>query len=226
MSLVVLNVDKKLTSLEVSKMVGKTHSNLMKDIRTYVKQLAEVKIHSGDFFKENTYLDANNQTRPSFNITKKGCELVANKLTGAKGIQFTALYVNRFNEMEEVQKPKTQTDLLKLAVGSITEIDSRVTELEENQSLSPGDYGYISRIVNQKVRQVIAERQLNPNKKQRQLLYKELNSEIKKVTGTPTRSQLRQRHFELVTKFVNDWQPSSAALVIYKQLELLEGEAE
>ena len=157
--------------------------------------------------------------------------MVSNKLTGAKGVQFTAKYVSRFNKMENhikqvetIQKPVTQTELLKMTAGSLIEMDTRVTELEENAPLSPGDYSYISRIVNQKVRQVIGERQLKPNKKQRQLLYKELNSEVKKITGTPTRSQLRQRHFEIVTAFVRDWQPSNAALVVYQQLELTESE--
>lgn len=120
------------------------------------------------------------------------------------------------------QVPTDPMSALKLMFDATSQIDTRVTELEENAPLSPGDYGYISRIVNQKVRQVIGERKLNPNKKQRQLLYKELNSEVKKITGTPTRSQLRQRHFEIVTDFVRDWQPSNAALVIYKQLELVE----
>lgn len=122
------------------------------------------------------------------------------------------------------QVPTDPMSALKLMFDATSQIDSRVTELEENAPLSPGDYGYISRIVNQKVRQVIGERQLNPNKKQRQLLYKELNGEVKKITGTPTRSQLRQRHFEIVTDFVRDWQPSNAALVVYQQLELTESE--
>lgn len=47
-----------LTSLEVAEMVGKDHNKLLRDIRTYVKQLAESKIGQGDFFTENTYKDA------------------------------------------------------------------------------------------------------------------------------------------------------------------------
>ena len=43
-----------ITSMEVAEMVGKKHSDLLKDIRRYVNQLAEGKIHSGDFFKEST----------------------------------------------------------------------------------------------------------------------------------------------------------------------------
>lgn len=49
---------------------------------------------------ESTYFDANNQSRPCYLVTKKGCEFIAHKLTGQKGTEFTARYINRFHEME------------------------------------------------------------------------------------------------------------------------------
>ncbi len=56
----------------------------------------------GDFFIENTYFDANNQQRPNYLITKKGCDMIANKTTGKKGVLFTAAYVTAFEEMRQV----------------------------------------------------------------------------------------------------------------------------
>ena len=88
-------------SREVAEMVGRTHAELLKSIRTYSEYLAEGEIPSGDFFIESTYLDSNNQQRPNFLITKKGCDMVANKLTGKKGTLFTAAYVNAFEEMNQ-----------------------------------------------------------------------------------------------------------------------------
>lgn len=89
-----------LNSREVAEMVDKTHSDLLKDIRRYVGQLAEGNIPLGDFFTESTYLDGNNQSRPCYLVTKKGCEFISHKLTGQKGTEFTARYINRFHEME------------------------------------------------------------------------------------------------------------------------------
>ena len=97
-----------LDSREVADMVGKEHSNLMKDIRRYIDQSAEVNIDLGDFFQNAVYSDANNQTRSCFSITRKGCEFIANKLTGVKGTEFTAKFINRFHAMEET----IQTGLL------------------------------------------------------------------------------------------------------------------
>ncbi|MFL2133052.1 phage antirepressor KilAC domain-containing protein [Desemzia sp. FAM 23990] len=89
-----------IDSREVAKMVGKEHSKLLRDIRNYADYLAEAKIGLGDFFLESSYYDANNQPRLCYLLTKQGCQMVANKLTGKKGVIFTALYVQRFNEME------------------------------------------------------------------------------------------------------------------------------
>ncbi|WP_414838449.1 phage regulatory protein/antirepressor Ant [Carnobacterium sp. TMP28] len=90
-----------IESREVAEMLGKEHSKLMRDIRGYSKDLAEANIGLGDFFVESAYQDANNQSRPCFLLTKQGCEMAANKLTGKKGTLFTARYVQKFNQMEQ-----------------------------------------------------------------------------------------------------------------------------
>lgn len=89
-----------ITSMEVAQMVGKKHYDLLKDIRKYTEQLDEGKISVVDFFTESTYIDGKGESRPCFMVTKKGCEFIAHKLTGQKGTEFTARYINRFHEME------------------------------------------------------------------------------------------------------------------------------
>ena len=96
--------NKTLTSMEVAEMVEKEHNKLLRDIRTYVEQLGEAKIGHTDFFLESSYKSAQNKDLPCFLITRKGCEFIANKLTGVKGTKFTASYINRFHEMERVIK--------------------------------------------------------------------------------------------------------------------------
>lgn len=102
-----IRINGTLESREVAEMVGKRHCDMLRDIDNYVRYMDEYterKIASSDFFIRSSYQDSTGRTIPCYLITKKGCELVANKLTGAKGVQFTALYVQRFNEMEQVQQ--------------------------------------------------------------------------------------------------------------------------
>lgn len=125
-----------IASMEVAQMVGKEHSKLLKDIRRYSEQLAEAKIGLGDFFKEGTYLDANNQSRPCFMVTKKGCEFIAHKLTGQKGTEFTARYINRFHEMESTICQK----LYETKATSLGEVASYTKEMDrrmEKQGTEP-----------------------------------------------------------------------------------------
>ena len=98
-----------ITSMEVAEMVGKQHKELLRDIRKYVEQLGKSKIALTegesnfcftDFFTESTYTTAQNKVMPCFLVTKKGCEFIAHKMTGQKGTEFTARYINRFHEME------------------------------------------------------------------------------------------------------------------------------
>ena len=98
-----------LDSREVAEMVEKNHKDLLRDIRGYIEimqeadEISQRKIAPSDFFIESTFENRGKQY-PCFLVTKKGCEFIANKLTGEKGTKFTALYVTRFNIMEEREK--------------------------------------------------------------------------------------------------------------------------
>lgn len=119
-----------ISSMEVAKMIEKDHKNLMRDIAKYTKYLEESNsdlgqlnfepssldgksnelkiepvengiINLNEFWVESSYINQQNRKMPCFKITKKGCEFIAHKCTGQKGVVFTARYINRFHELEE-----------------------------------------------------------------------------------------------------------------------------
>ena len=96
-----------LDSREVAEMVGMRHADLMRNIDHYIDVMGQnAKLRSDDFFIKQTYTAGTGKQYKRYDITKQGCEMVANKLTGEKGILFTAEYVERFNEMEKTIKDK------------------------------------------------------------------------------------------------------------------------
>ncbi len=101
-----------LSSREVSEMVEKNHNELLKDIRRYCKQFSLGKIPQSDFFIEATYKTDRGKEYPCYKVTKKGCEFIAHKLTGTKGTVFTARYINRFHEMEDIISNKETEPVL------------------------------------------------------------------------------------------------------------------
>lgn len=132
-----------ITSMEAAEWCGKEHSKLLRDIRNYAKQLAEAKIGLGDFFQESTYQDSNNQTRPCFLVTKKGCEFIAHKMTGQKGTEFTARYINRFHEMENQVKQVPLTD----HPGEVANLIKILSNRMDKQGIAPYKSAEVVRMV-------------------------------------------------------------------------------
>ena len=97
-------IEQTISSIEVAEMIGKRHTDLMRDVRRYIEQFNESNLASVDFFREDNYKDRKGEIRPCYRITKKGCEFIAHKLTGVKGTIFTARYIERFHEMEDELK--------------------------------------------------------------------------------------------------------------------------
>ncbi|AJQ26882.1 Rha family transcriptional regulator [Pelosinus fermentans] len=139
-------------SRQVAEMVGKQHDQLMRSIRTYIEYLTSAKMQTLEFFIENTYQDSKGETRPCYLITKQGCEMVGNKMTGEKGVLFTATYVTKFNEMEKQLSAPMQalSPQLQLLINlelkqqeqdkAIFEIASSVQGIRDVVALNPNDW--------------------------------------------------------------------------------------
>ena len=94
----------------------------------------------------------------------------------------------------------------------IIKLERRVEQMEENAKLEPAEYSLVSKRVSSRVYEVQKERQMNLNKKQIGELFRALNRDILEITGVKTRTQLRQKHLDMVLDFINDWYPSRAAI--------------
>ena len=126
-----LEVKQTLTSLEVATMVEKKHCNLVRDIKRYSEELAELNFEFSDFFIESSYcVDGQSRKYPCYSVTKKGCEFIAHKLTGTKGTAFTARYINRFHEMEQTLH-KIQPQLVETST-KLGRKSSWMEQMEEN----------------------------------------------------------------------------------------------
>lgn len=88
-------------SRQVAEMIGKPHNDLMKSIRTYCEYLGQGDFSQSDFFIPSIYVNSQNKEQPCYLLTKKGCDMVANKMTGEKGVLFTAAYVTAFEAMRQ-----------------------------------------------------------------------------------------------------------------------------
>ena len=120
--------------------------------------------------------------------------------------------INKNNKMVETIGQATEENLL--------EESEEVNEIEENAKLDPAEYSLVSKRVSSRVYEVQKERQMNLNKKQIGELFRALNRDILEITGVKTRTQLRQKHLDMVLDFINDWYPSRAAMFNINQMSL------
>lgn len=133
-------------SREVAEMLGKEHSELLKEIEGrkdnknvgIIPTLEKGNFHLSNYFIPSTYR-AGTREYKCYLVTKMGCELLGNKQQGEKGILFTAKYVERFNQMEqalrEQEKPKLPATYKEALLELVKTIEEKERVEEEKQRL-------------------------------------------------------------------------------------------
>lgn len=140
-----------ISSLEVAEMLEMRHQKLLeklegtKDgkVKGIISILGEHNFVLSDYFIKDSYLTSQNKEMPCYQFTKLGCDFIANKFTGEKGIIFTAKYVKRFNEMTNYikeQKPQNADDKSKLTeaklINAKVRLSSQLLKLSNVETLS------------------------------------------------------------------------------------------
>ena len=129
-------------SRQVAEMIGKRHDNLLRDIQNYCdimiknNALKSEDVNgrnfvSADFFIDSTYTDSKGEIRPCYLLTKKGCDMVANKMTGEKGVLFTAAYVTAFEAMREHIQTKGP---VAFDVADLKEVLKQIAEIHKSEA--------------------------------------------------------------------------------------------
>lgn len=158
--------------------------------------------------------------------TKRGASRHAKMLgTDRAWDVYDELEENYFNPKTQQRLPQSPTEMLKLAInstletaGKVEKLTTRMDDLEQNASIDPGEYNYLSKRISSEVQNYITAHHLILSSKQRAQLYKDVNRGVKEVTGVKTRSQLRKKDFDTVDRYLMDWVPSSATLMIIEKI--------
>lgn len=139
--------------------------------------------------------------------------------------------INHTGGYQVEQKPMTLDQ--QLSVISKASLETRnavkqhtkeINELKENQTINPGEYSYLNRLVSKKVYEYAKNSTINFSKKQIGELFKDISNGIKQVSNIRTRSQIRSGQYNSVIDYVCAWVPSVATVQVVKNMQLdLEG---
>lgn len=83
-------------SLTVAEVFGRKHKNVLDAVKRLDCSMEFAQLN----FQPGSYLDANNQPRPMYVMTKDGFMFLVMGFTGAEAAKRKEAYIKRFNEME------------------------------------------------------------------------------------------------------------------------------
>ncbi|MEN2260005.1 Rha family transcriptional regulator [Enterococcus faecalis] len=228
MQLVIMKNKQVVTSsLQVAETFRKQHKHVLEAIDELKQGLAE---NSADLFYEDIYVHPQNkQSYRQVIMNRDGFTLLAMGFTGQKALQFKLKYIEAFNQMEkEIQQPKLPTSKRELAMLALSaneetnervdNIDKRLVDIEENKLISTEDKATIDSRVRKKVYYLCKEQRLSQEAKS--MLFQDLGSSIKRLFNVPNRGRIKDKDFQRVLEFIDNWQPSSVTKEQIKQLEL------
>lgn len=131
-----------ITTLEVAEMMEVEHYKLIrklegsKDRKGYIDILTEAQMGVSDYFILSSYKDVSGKENKCYQVTKLGCDFLANKSTGEKGVIFTARYVKRFYEMEHREREKIY-ETKATSLGEIASFTKEMDKRMEKQGTAP-----------------------------------------------------------------------------------------
>ncbi|MFW6047185.1 MAG: Rha family transcriptional regulator [Candidatus Woesearchaeota archaeon] len=114
-----------LTSREVAEMIGIKHWEILRKLegnnkrKGYIEILTNNHLVVSNYFIRSSYIDDSGKENKCYLFTKMGCEFLANKFTGEKGILFTAKYVEKFNQMKNQLEPRSEFDILRKMIDQL-----------------------------------------------------------------------------------------------------------
>ncbi|MBK5497438.1 Rha family transcriptional regulator [Peribacillus sp. TH14] len=210
-------------SREVAEMVGKKHAHLLRDIAVY-KDVIDINqnpnLDSANFFIESYYMNDNNQKYSRFLLTRKGCHMVANKMTGEKGVLFTAAYVTKFEEMENKLKgPRVLTakEQLKASmklsletseeVGVLKEEVAEIKDILKNKmTIDHAKQSVIQSQINIRIGKLWGIEETKQNFSKRKL-YSNLHSNLHRAFMVTSYKDVKDSEFDEVLSWVKTWRP-------------------
>ena len=122
---------------------------------------------------------------------------------------------------------KDPLEIMKLSMKAIEQTNEEVenlkddvTYLKDEVKLDAGEYGYITRLINRTVMESATVYGYANTKEVRKALFSDINRGINEICGIRTRTQLRQKHFDKATQYINVWTPSTATRMKVQQLTM------
>ncbi|HDJ5229531.1 TPA: ORF6C domain-containing protein [Staphylococcus aureus] len=105
-------------------------------------------------------------------------------------------------------KPLTTSEQIQLIAQGNTELDERVTKIEETYPIMHGETKHIQKLVAQKVAEIVRNKFNGYYDQVSRKLFAEIYKSIKNIFDVPSYNCIPRGRYQEAIKFVQRWQPS------------------
>ncbi|HDA2484509.1 TPA: ORF6C domain-containing protein [Staphylococcus aureus] len=105
-------------------------------------------------------------------------------------------------------KPLTTSEQIQLIAQGNTELDERVTKIEETYPIMHGEAKHIQKLVAQKVAEIVRNKFNGYYDQVSRKLFAEIYKSIKNIFDVPSYNCIPRGRYQEAIKFVERWQPS------------------
>ncbi|AYC51050.1 Rha family transcriptional regulator [Bacillus licheniformis] len=119
-----MNSEIKMTSLDLAELTGKEHKHIMRDIREEINKLGKELGES--IFGLSSYKTLQNKELPCYTFGRKGAMQLALKYDATTRFKV----IERIEQLEKQQQPKTPLEVLQGTIKQLVEQDKRMNQLE------------------------------------------------------------------------------------------------
>lgn len=216
-----------IDSRDVADMIGKRHDNLVRDISEHIEVINQTsELSSDDYYIESSYQAGTGKSYRCYLLTKLGCEMIANKLTGEKGILFTAFYVKHFNQMEKAMQvsPEQSLAMLFRSQADLLEetqvIKDDVKLLKGEMRLTTSDEQMFSELANKRVVTSLGGKKAPAYKDAslRQTVYAQFWKEFKRYFEIARKGDLPRVKLQEAKVFIREWTPNTENRMVISKL--------
>lgn len=206
-----------IPSYEVAKMMEVEHAKVLRMIegdKTHIgiiPTLRKAQLGVSEYFIESTYkVENNNKIYKCYECTKLGCDMLANKITGEKGILFTAKYVKRFNEMIENPFAGISTELRAILMldKKQQELDKRVTGIEDKMTVDYELAENLRNAISTRAVYLLGGKHTEAYKKLSKKLFAEFYRDLKTSFKVNSYKNIAQKNYDDALKYIENWKPS------------------
>lgn len=217
LEIIELNGQRLVDSREVAEMIEMRHTDLLRKIAKYEEFLLNAKMRSVDFFVPSEYQDSTGRNLKCYLLTKQGCEMVANKLTGEKGILFTAKYVEAFNKMEQSYLPSSDPmkalelmfEATKQTNEKVEVVDKRVETLENNMTIDTAQQYTLSNLAKKNVLDALGGKESQAYKEVSKKVFAAMWRDFKNYFKVPSYRDTLKINYQKAIEYLETWHPDT-----------------